>query len=60
MRRSRKFCQSGSNSDTVFILLIFLVDKGREDPNVQAIIDGGPTLNAVLVAKFVIFHDQYL
>ena len=32
MRRSRKFCQRGSNSDG-FIFVFFVVDKGREDPN---------------------------
>ena len=59
---SRKFCQRGSNSDTV------LVDEGRDDPNTaksgpssahmrNAInmafrwpADGRPTLNAVFVA----------
>ena len=62
MRRSRKFCQRGSNFD------FFLFDEGRKDPNTtisgpsmagqrnavqiafrwQA--DDGPTLNAGLVA----------
>ena len=30
MRRSRKFCQRGSNFDNVFFF--FQVDDGREDP----------------------------
>ena len=65
MRRSRKFCQRGSN---VEVLGVFLVDEGREDPNTtisgpslacqgNAIsmafcwrADDGPTLNAGLVA----------
>ena len=29
MRGSRKFCQRGSNFDNI----VFLVDKGREDPS---------------------------
>ena len=29
---SRKFCQIGSNFDSVFVV-VFLVDEGREDPN---------------------------
>ena len=63
MRGSRKFCQSGFNSDNVF-----LVDKGREGPNstisgsslarlrnaikmaFRLCADDGPTLNAGLVA----------
>ena len=31
MRRSREFCQRGSNSDDVYF--VFLVDEGRADPN---------------------------
>ena len=31
MRECRKFCQMGSNFDG--LLVVFLVDKGREDPN---------------------------
>ena len=33
MRGSRKICQRGSNFNNVFCLFVFLVDKGREDPN---------------------------
>ena len=36
MRRSRKFCQRGSNFDNVFFFycFFFLVDEVREDPNI--------------------------
>ena len=49
IRRSRNFCQMGSNSDVflfiyLFIYLFILVDEGREDN------DDDPTLNAGLVA----------
>ena len=34
MRGSRKYFQRGSNSNNVFIYILFiLVDEGREDPN---------------------------
>ena len=64
MRGSRKFCQRGSNSDNVFIL----VNEGRVDPKYhlkRAILgppakrhlmafrwraDDGPTLNSGMVA----------
>ena len=46
MRRSRKFCQRGSNFDNVFFFFFFFfggggVDKGREDPNTTII--NGPS-----------------
>ena len=34
MRGSRKFCQRGSKFDKFFLLLLFLVDEGIEDPNI--------------------------
>ena len=51
MRGSRKFCQRGSNIDNGFCCFFFLVDEGRDDPN---IIISGPSSasqrNAILVA----------
>ena len=60
MPGSRRFCQRGSNFDSVLIiyLFIYLFYEGREDPSttmsgppsVWLAADDGATLNAVLVA----------
>ena len=33
MRGSRKFCQSGSNFDSFFVVVDFLVDEGKVGSN---------------------------
>ena len=33
MHGSTKFCQRGSNFNKAFLFVVFLVDKGRKDPN---------------------------
>ena len=50
MRRSRKLCQRRSNSGRVF-----LVDKGREDPNTTK---SGPSLTCQRKAIYMAFHWQ--